>query len=115
MSEPREWTEDEVRENFLRQVWAMIDYWNKLERDTSPQEKLEGLAHSIFVMLDGGSGANIPGFIVAPCPHPDDEEFHKERGENWYPTNHESNMFVDGDIGGCIHEMFYKYQPEGMK
>lgn len=112
--ESREWTRDEIREQFLTHVWNMIEYWNSpnLPSSRSTRERLEGLTHSILTALDGCTMA-LPGFIVAPCPHPDDREYHIENGENWYPENDESQ--VNGDIGGGLHELLYSCQPERMK
>lgn len=100
----RELTEDEVRKQFLKLVWDYIEYWDKLP-DKTCRERLEGLAFGMLVILDGES-AELPGFVVAPDPHPDDKEYHKERGENWFPENHESD--TNCDIGGCLHELFFK-------
>ena len=107
-----EYTEDEVREKFLKYVWTIIDYW---EGRFDPivalypcRRKLEGLAFSMLVTLDGGS-MELPGFIVAPDPHPEDKEFLQGKGENWYPENYEAD--VRCDIGGCLHELFHKFDP----
>jgi hypothetical protein len=112
MANARKYTEDEVRTEFLRHIWFLVHYWRdvsreRLMRGDEISQRLEGLAFSILVQLDGG--ADLPGFIVAPCPHPDDKAYHKSRGENWYPENHEAN--VTCDIGGYLHEMFYEEKP----
>lgn len=99
---PREYTTNEVRKQFLELVWTCVDYWGRLPGKT-PRERLEGLAFSMLVILDGAT--DLPGFIVAPCPHPDDKEFHKDEDENWFPENHESS--VNCDIAGGLHELFY--------
>lgn len=99
---PREYTTDEVRKQFLELVWTYIGYWGRLPGKT-PRERLEGLAFSMLVILDGGSA--LPGFIVVPCPHPDDKEFHKDEDENWFPENYESP--VNCNIAGSLHELFH--------
>ena len=108
-NEPREFTEDEVRDRFLTQVWVNIDYWDgaydQIVADKSCREKLEGLAFSLLSMLDGCSVA-LPSFTVAPMPHPEDRDYHQEQGENWWPENH--NADVKCDIGGCLHDLFHK-------
>jgi hypothetical protein len=45
-------------------------------------------------MIDGGSGyirngelENIPNFILAPNPHPEDADFRKSLGKDYYPEN----------------------------
>jgi hypothetical protein len=113
MAEPREYTVEEVRKQFLEHIWHLTDYWNKAERAGDQKDRLEGLAFSILSTLDGSSVA-IPGFIVAPdapkfilapIAHETDKEYNKEQGENWYPENHNSN--VKCDIGGTLHELFH--------
>jgi hypothetical protein len=107
MSEPREYTPEEVKQHFLDHIWEMIEYWDKLKPRTgarSQRERLEGLAFSLLVTLDGCSGG-MPGFIVAPSTHESDKEYHKEQGENWYPQNNDAK--VNCDIGGTLHDDFY--------
>lgn len=98
----QELTTDEIRTKFLRHIWHMIDYWEKEDRPETVRERLEGLAHSMLSTLDGCSG-ELPSFIVAPHPHPEDKAFYISEGENWYPMNEEA----EGDIGGCLHELLY--------
>lgn len=105
MEESRQMTNEEVREAFLDQVRMMIGYWEHEDRVPSVHDKLWGLAHSILVILDGGSG-NLPGFIVAPNPHPSDRPFNESKGENWWPENHEED--IQCDIGGSLHELLHK-------
>lgn len=100
----REYTEEEVREHFLKSVRGLVNYWDKIETKDS-KEKLESLAFSILSLLDG-SQVSLPKFIVAPDPHPDDKDFLEKEGENWYPENHKSN--VKCDISGVLHEHWKK-------
>jgi len=113
MSESREFTTEEVRRQFLEQVWSNIKYWGELineqiangtatERTT--MDRLQGLAFSILVTLDGGS-IPLPSFVVAPSPHPSDKQYNIDNGSNYFPENHESN--VSADISGCLHELFH--------
>jgi hypothetical protein len=99
---PRQLTDDEVREEFLEHVRVMVRYWAKESRVTDVEEKLSGLAHSILSAIDG-SAAAIPGFALVPRPHPDDKEYNRKNGENWYPEPH-----LEHDIAGSLHELFYK-------
>ena len=106
MTKPRAYTEDEVRQQFLEHIWRLIDYWDK---QAMPQRrKLEGLAFSILTALDGDS-AGICGFIVAPATHPEDMEYLINRGVNYYPQNHDSD--IKCDISGGLHELFYRFDP----
>ena len=80
-------------------------YWDKVDGKDAPKtqkDRLEGLAFSMLVILDGGA-MDLPGFIVAPDPHPSDKEYHISEGSNYFPENHK--LDVKGDIAGCLHEM----------
>lgn len=112
--EPREFTTEEVREHVLDHIWGMIQYWHDEERNPTARQKLEGLAFSMLVMLDGGSG-DIPGFIVTPTGDKDDEKFHREHAEDWYPYNSEkTENAITCDIGGGLHDEFHKRRPKGL-
>ena len=105
MSKPRVKTEEEIREKFLSHVRSLINYWDRVDGKDAPKtqkDRLAGLAFSILVTLDG-EAADLPGFIVAPNPHPDDKEYHISEGSNYYPENHK--LKVKGDIAGCLHEL----------
>jgi len=75
---------DEFRDEFLDHIAHLVKYWNDVEKE-DPIEKLEGLAFSILVALDGESAA-CPGYSVIPL------------GEN--PLM---------DISGSLHELFYSH------
>lgn len=109
MTEPHEYTADEVRDLFLKHVWNLLDYWDNNKSDK--REAMEGLAFSMLVMLDGGSVV-VPPFAVIPAPHPDDKEFCIGEGTNWFP------QFDPGghcDIAGGLHELFPLAKPGGSK
>ena len=113
MDEPREFTEDEVLERLLKQVWVNIDYWaGRYDEEVaaySCRKKLEGLAFSLLAMLDG-SNIDLPKFVVAPDPHPEDKSYLRDiEGENWYPENY--NADVKCDLGGSLHELFHRFDP----
>ncbi len=103
----KEYTEEEVREKFLKNVWNILNYWKNESRAPSLEEKMEGFAFSMLVLLDGENG-NSPGFIVAPMAHESDKDYSISLGEDYYPQNHASN--VKCDIAGCLHEEFSKYK-----
>lgn len=105
MPEPREYTTDEVREKFLAHLRAMVKYWATVpvtDGTRTVEDRISGAVFSTLVALDGGC-LDIPGFKVIPTPHKDDKEYQRKRGSNWYPDT--------GDIGGCLHELFYKQKP----
>lgn len=98
----REYTENEVREQFLDHVRMMIDYWNNDSITTDTKEKLSGLAHSILATIDG-CNMDLPGFILAPCPCEGDKQYYIDKGENYYTENKNVNC----DIAGGLHELLY--------
>lgn len=91
---PRQWTQKEMRDMFLDHIWGMVKYWSTVESKPMPhepnpqpktvEERLDGLAFSILVMLDGCSGG-MPAFELYPAPHPADKEYCQDQGENWWP------------------------------
>lgn len=98
-----EYTTEEIRDQFLDHVRSLIEYWDKVDKQTT-KEKLSGLAFSLLVTIDGDSA--LPGFILAPCPHENDKQYHIDNNEKYYPENHETN--VRGDISGFLHESLYQ-------
>jgi len=93
---PRAWTADEIRDQIIASIWDYVQYWEGIERPKA--QCLQGLAHSILAMLDGA--ADLPGFKLIPTPHPDDEEYNRSEGENWYsPATAVEDM---------LHEHFYR-------
>lgn len=95
---PRAYTRDEMREMFIAHLRAIANHWADETRAATAKEKCEGVAFSILVMLDGGSGS-MPSFDVTPRPHPDDKEFHRANGDNWWEPE---------EIGVALHEQFYR-------
>lgn len=115
MTEPREYTEEEVREMFLSHICNLVKYWQTTPADykylvgigeSQSDWRVRGVVSSIMVTLDGFSGGSV-GFAVIPRPHPDDLEFHKSQGENWY------RPIPDGvelqDIAGDLSSMFHEH------
>jgi hypothetical protein len=107
---PRVHTVGEVRAKFLTHVAGPIQYWDEVESGGSQGERLEGLAHSILVALDGKAMA-LPGFVVAPTPHPFDRAYCLKEGENFYPEAPD----VECDISGELHSLMYHYIKVGIK
>lgn len=108
---PREYTEEEVREKFLKTIWGYIGYWERENRALTSKDKMEGLAHSILSMLDG-SNIDLPAWILAPLPHKSDKLFHVVNEENYFPYNPRDEKTgaptqVNCDIaGGLAYELF---------
>jgi len=110
---PRSLTNEEIRDIVLDQMWALVDYWAAEAREIDKREKLAGLAFSILAMLDGSSIA-IPAFRICTAPHSDDQEYHKKRGENWFPNN--SDVEMEGEITELpLHEFWHRRDPRVKK
>lgn len=76
---PRPYTKEEMRQMFLEQFVDIVRYWQTTKTD----DPFGGLIHSLMVLFDGGSGF-FPAFDITPKPHPEDEEFCRQEGENWW-------------------------------
>lgn len=96
----REYTNEEVREQFLAHVRGIADYWQN-RPSISLKEATEGVAFSILVALDGES--ELPAFEVIASPHPEDKVFSESQGENYYPV-----VALKHNIAGELHERFFK-------
>jgi hypothetical protein len=101
MSEPRAYTETEVREQFLEQVRTLVRYWagehplSNVPEDYTAFQRCDGVAFSILSLIDGGN-LSLPAFKLVTMPHEQDADYHREGGENWYPD--------DIDIAGALHD-----------
>ena len=93
------YTKEEIREEFLDEIRGLVKYWNKVDKPTV-EEKLSGLAFSILVLLDG-CNMSFPSVDLLISPHPDDEEYHKQLGERWYPDG----LIFNDDV--MLHDLFY--------
>jgi hypothetical protein len=96
-----ELTTDQARERFLDHVRALVDYWDR-EASGDQRHRLEGVAFSILVLLDGGSG-HMPGWVVCPSPHPEDRAYCEAQGEEYWPEAPDAGT----DIAGSLHELFF--------
>jgi len=110
-------TTEDVQERFLKHVWAIIDHWDKETRVEGTRNKISGAIFSVLAALDG-SAIELPKFVVAPDPHPNDREYTTANGVNWWnengsdkgegtfwPENH--NATIRCDISGDLHHRFY--------
>jgi len=115
MSDARELTTAEVRERFLAKVRTIVDYWADEGTEgplanQSLRQRCEGVAFSILVTLDG-EDAELPGFVVAPNPHPDDKIYCREHDLDWYPRTADGlkeHMVGRLDIAGSLHEDIWR-------
>ena len=97
---PRAYTAEEGRDIILKTIANYVDYWDNVTRRQTSREKLEGLAFSIMVILDGGAGM-LPGFIVRPNPCESDKDWNIKHGQNYWDS--------ETDIAGCLHEHIHEF------
>lgn len=109
-NESRALTPEEMRKIFLDKIRSTLWYWKttdisrpefqtELRTKGEIQYRMEGLVHSILVMLDGGT--ELPAFDITPSPHPGDEQFYRDEGSNWWPNNTIMNECQ-------LHELWHK-------
>ena len=101
---PRQYTVEEIQKMVIEHLWHMIDYCENETRRPTSKEKLELFMHSTLAMFDGSCGG-IPAFKICPEPHPEDKAYHKEHGENWFPSGPKYDI-------GPLHEVMYVYKPK---
>jgi len=92
---PRAHTADECRERLLRHLDGLVRYMLNESRQPTAAHKLDLLVFSILSMIDGCSG-EMPAFRLTPSPHPDDQQYWEDHGENWWPEDL-SNL-SDGEL-----------------
>ena len=95
-------TQEEMQNELLEHIHNMITYWEREERAVTTREKLEGLAFSILVAIDGGT--ELPAYALIPVSSEADIAYYKEQGKNYYPENAD-------DIAGCLHDRFHDVTP----
>lgn len=96
----RAYTKKELRENLLHHIHNLINYWNR--QPETEINKLEGLAHSILVALDGNALAVHCRYNLVADPHPDDKEYAISCGDNYV----EPGMIINDDIN--MHSIFFR-------
>lgn len=97
-TEPRAYTADEVRQQFLDHMRTLALYWSSTAG--TEREKLNGLCFSILNIFDGTS-QDLPAMDIVLRPHENDMEFHKAEGDNWYEVGQVINDTM-------MHEEYYK-------
>ena len=107
---PRAWTAEEVRDMLIKKIRDITAYWattNLPNLARTPEEDIryrcDGVAFTILSTLDGGS-LGLPGFDLIPMPHPDDKQYHKDHGENWFDPKTR--------ISTTLHEFYHKRDPK---
>lgn len=90
---PRAMTTEECRIRLLDQIDAIVRSVLTDERVPTAEEKVRLVVFSTLNVIDGGSC--LPGFNLLTRPHPEDEQYHREQGENWWPTGFDLGRLVN--------------------
>ena len=108
--QPRAYTEEEVRDMLLSHIRTMVDYWVNLphspagklgpQQELTIRDRVEGVAFSILVALDGAAMGFPAAVTLKMEPHPDDKEDAQANGENWIEPGME--------IADSLHDHFFK-------
>ena len=105
---PRAYSEEEVINIMFMHIKQLVKYWATVEgfngKPKSVEDRLDGLAFSILVMLDGGSMV-FPGAIIKVNGHPSDKDFHISQGENWFE--------IGMEIATQLHEHYAMLKNNG--
>lgn len=92
-------TKEEIQTNLMESIEVAVIFW--LERynveDMNAKDVMEGLVHSILVMIDGECNS-LPAFKLTPNPHKDDKKYFIKTGNNYYPR--------DVNISGDLHDIW---------
>lgn len=99
-STPIAYTKEEARDMYLSHMRMLVDYWSKESKCKTERERLDGLAFSFLVMLDGGS-SSLPAVDLSLSPHESDKEYLTSMGEKHF----EKGMIIND----CqLHDLWYK-------
>lgn len=116
LTKPRQYTSEEIREQFLTHIWLLIDDCLKEKRITDERQRLSSLAHSILTALDGYSSGLLGGFHLIPSCHEADPESHRDAGKNWWPSNEDLDLEKHCAISDVLlNDEFYQYDPRRSK
>ena len=103
---PRAYTREEARAHLLEHLREVVHYWVSQPDDITAERRCNGVAFSFLVALDGMS-SGLPAFDLVVRPHPDDREYHRSQGMNWYPDG----LVINDDT--LLHDLWYQEQPGG--
>jgi len=96
----KEYTAVEVRKMFMENVREIVGYWQKESR-ASREEAISGVAHSLLVMIDGGSML-LPSFELVCRPHSEDKQYKIDNGDDWFPEGATINSATS------LHDYLYR-------
>ena len=101
MDEPRAFTKEELRKDFLDHLRTLARYWAASDHPMTKEELCSSVIFSVLCAIDGVACA-VPYSLDLVCrPHPDDKQSCIDDGENWV----EDGMVINDD--GYLHDEWY--------
>jgi hypothetical protein len=101
----RQYTNTEIQEIFLKQLWTLVDYWDKEPIYKNQRERMIGLVFSVLSTIDGCG--YLPRFNLIPDPHPSDKEYNISIGNNYFP---DCTVDITNNISGTLHDNWFQYK-----
>lgn len=92
---------EEMRTMFLEHVRTMAAYWRTCNILDPRQNRVDGLAFSILVAIDGHAAGLPCAFDLVARPHPDDKQYAIANSERWV----EDGTCLNEDV--LLHELYY--------
>ena len=96
----KEITKENARTIFLENVRVIARYWATTRDGGDVANRCDGVAFSILSLIDGCS--SMPSMDIVLRPHPDDMEFCKSEGMDWYVDG----MAINDNC--LLHEFFHQ-------
>jgi hypothetical protein len=111
---PRAYTSEEVVDQFMESVAHRIRYWQTHPNCGTMEDRVSGVVHSLFAILDGRT-LPFPAFDLVPAPCDGDKEYHLEKGENYYDPEAVISTNLTHLLFPKLHELYPDAKPESME
>jgi hypothetical protein len=87
-----------ARERFLALVRGVAQTWGAYDL-TDERERCNGVVFGVLNIIDGNTGV-FPALDLVVRPHPDDQAYRIEEGDNYYPDG----LVINEDC--ALHELY---------
>lgn len=111
---PRAYTSGEVTEQLMETIAHNIHYWQTQPNCGTMEDRVSGVVHSLFAILDGRT-LPLPAFDLVPAPCDGDKEYHVEKGENYYDPEASISTNLTYLLFPKLHELYPDTKPESME
>ena len=72
-----------IKDEFLRQIRMLVEFWENNEKCNTIRERLDGLAFSILYLLDGKS-SEVQNFMISPDNTKDKENISGNLSDSYF-------------------------------